>query len=566
MGKFKARYIVIPLIVLAAGGGIFGWTKAKNSEKIIKVAPVSAAADVYYTDLSSSGDTFYGKLKKGSFINVKVSPELKIQSVNFKKGDIVRKGDVLISYDTHSLKDSVEDAELLVKTLKNNIQIVDNELDVLKRLQPSENAPQEEEEEEPQNSDTDSDSTPDQAPKSKYEARITKTSIPLAGIGTAEDPFIYIAGQTSVVSKELLSELSGKTAVFYVCTEDDMQLFAKLIDGSKIDAASVQDYPLMDGVTVTPDGMIAFGGSSVDFASFLTMSAAAPQNPGDYTLPDNYYDMSEIPQLSELPEGNANASAEITLDDNYKFSAQELRDMIKEKEKSKADLDLQERQAELNVKKAKKLAQTGGEVATIDGKVTFVAKDIKHLSESGAYMTVNNDSGMSVTATVGEFSLDKVAEGMAVDITNYETGTEGTGTVTYINPEPSSQVGSGESNNGSLESQYEFTVTLDNDMEIGADSEVQLVVRNNDGTEGCVMPTSLIRTEGSRSYVLIKGEDGRLEKRYVKVGKKEYETALVTEGITGDDMICFPYGKAKVGSETVDTDFDSMYYDFGLFY
>ena len=282
MGKFKARYIVIPLIVLAAGGAVFGWLKVKSSQKIIKVAAVSEAADQYYTDLSSSGETYYGQLRKGSYVNVKVSPELKIKSVNVKKGDAVKKGDVLISYDTHSLSDSVEDAELLVKTITNNMTIIDNELAVLKQLQPSENAPQEqeEEEEEPQ---TDSDETPDE-PKSNYESRITPASVPLMGTGAAEDPFIYMAGQTSVVSKELIAQLYGKSAVFYVCSEDGAQLFAKLIDGTKIDPEKAEDYPLSDGVTITPDGLIVFGSSSVDFASFITMSASpAPADQGDFS-------------------------------------------------------------------------------------------------------------------------------------------------------------------------------------------------------------------------------------------------------------------------------------------
>ena len=565
MGKFKARYIVIPLIVLAAGGAVFGWLKVKSSQKIIKVAAVSEAADQYYTDLSSSGETYYGQLRKGSYVNVKVSPELKIKSVNVKKGDTVKKGDVLISYDTHSLSDSVEDAELLVKTITNNMTIIDNELAVLKQLQPSENAPQEqeEEEEEPQ---TDSDETPDE-PKSNYESRITPASVPLMGTGAAEDPFIYMAGQTSVVSRELIAQLYGKSAVFYVCSEDGAQLFAKLIDGTKIDPEKAEDYPLSDGVTITPDGLIVFGGSSVDFASFITMSASpAPADQGEFTLPESYYDMDELPQLPEDAAAPENISAEITFDDHYKYSAQEIRDMIKAKEKEKADLDFQKRQAELNVKKAKKLAENGGETAAIDGKVTFVAKDINHLSESGAYMTITNDSGMSVTSTVGEFSLDKVSEGLPVKIMNFETGAEGTGVVTSIDTEPASQTSSDEYGSTSLESQYNFTVTLDSEMDIGAETEVQLTLNYDSETQGCIMPSSLIRSEGSRSYVLVKGEDGRLEKRYVTIGKREYEVVLVTEGLSGDDMICFPYGKAHVGRETVDTDFDSMYYNYGLLY
>lgn len=577
MGKFKARYVVIPLIAVAVAGTVFGVTAAKKANDVIKVAPVSEAS-IEFGGYSDMQDTpFYGKLRKGSVASIKPNKELKIQSVNVKKGDIVKKGDVLITYDTHSLQDSVLDAELLVKTLTNEMTIADNELDVLRRLQPSENAPQEIEDEE-EDDTTDSDATADTPSAMKFESRVTEKSVPLAGSGTAEDPLIYMAGQKTVLAKEYLIALASKpapmTALFYVCDDTGAQLYARLIDGSKIDPAAAADYALSDGVTVTPDGTILFGSSSVDFASFITVapsalpsdSAALPEGI-DYSALAGMQDIPEIPELPiNTADTDVSASYEISLDDNYKYSAQEIKDMIAEREKQKASLDLQKRQAELDVKKAKKLAQTGGETSAIDGKVTFVAKDIEHLSESGAYITVANDSGMSISATIGEFSLDTIEEGLDVTVTNFETGAEGHGVITEIDDSPIDQNSVEAMYSDSMESQYHFTVSLDETMDISEDSEVQLMIHHDDEPEELFLPKSLVRMEAGRSYVLIEGEDGRLKKQYVTIGQQHYEVLKITGGLSGDDMIAFPYGKAKVGSKTEETDFQSMYYSFGLFF
>lgn len=566
MGKFKARYVVIPILCLAVGGTAFVYVSVHRSKEIVNVAPVSEVQNEfnYMDDEFGAAATFYGKLEKGSFVNVKTDPELKIDSVNVKKGDTVKKGDVLITYDTHSLKDGVSDAQLQVKMITNEIQILDNDLSVLRQLQPSENAPAEDDGE-PE--DADSDETAD-VPQSRFAAVITERTMPVGGSGTQSDPLMYMAGVDTVISKEALAFLGSPetpvTAIVYVCSEDGAQLYAWLIDGSKIDAGSVSDFPVSTGVTVTPDGMIAYSGAGVEFAAFLT-SAGAPMQGGSaipegYEMPEEYANY-EVP---EMPADSFDQSNELSLNDHYKYSAQEIRDMISSKEKEKSNLERQKKQAELNVKKFQKRAETGGEVAEIDGKVTFVAKDINHLSESGAYITVTNDAGMSVTSTVGEFSIDKVEVGTAVNLTNFETGALGTGVITEIGDLPVDQ--GGDSMASSMESQYSFTVTLDNEMEIGADSEVQISVPVKNADNVLILPGVLIRKEAGRSYVYIADENGLLKKQYITIGEQQYEINQVIGGLSPDDKIAFPYGNAKEGAQTKETDFYGMYYGTMMFY
>lgn len=572
--QIKARYIVVPLLILlAVGGGFIGKT-IYESNKYVKVATVSSAAkegEMYA--MGEEGSTYYGKLVKGSVVSVKVNNELKIDKVNVKKGDTVKKGDLLISYDTHDLEDSVADADLMVKTLTNDITIAQNELNVLTRLQPSENAPEDFVPEEPsEEPDTDSDGkeTPDE-PDSPFDKLITAKSKPLIGSGKEDDPFIFQVGLETVISKDYLLTLADekepKHAAFYVCDTEGNQLFARIIDGSKIDKSKVSDFPVSDGVTMTPDGMIAFNGDSAGFAAFAAASGGAAQEgelPEGFEFPEGEIELPEEPVQQQTTDDDS--SGEITLNDNYVFSAQELRDMIAAKEKEKAALELQKKQAELTSKRSKKLAETGGEVAEIDGVVTYLAKDIYHLNESGAYLTITNDAGMSVSASVGEFSRDSVYVGMLATITNFETGAMSDGKVVALEDTPTELDGMEDMTSGILESQYKFTVAIDQDMEITEDSEVQIKLIPEEGEETFYIPTPLVRSEAARYYVMIAGENDLIEKRYVTIGSTYYGAYEITGGLSQDEYIAFPYGKAVEGAQTTQTSFEDMYYDLGIFY
>ena len=459
MGKFKIRYVAVPLMLAAVAGGVFGYLKIKESKALVKVAPVSGAADMMYFD-ASEGNSFYGSLTKGSFSSVKLDPELTVVSVNVKKDDTVKKGDLLITYDTHSLEDCVEDSQLQVNTLTREIEHIDKELSVLKVLLPSE-------------SDPNANRVPDE-----------------------EEP------EPEPETFDVPEEFGGD--MFF---EDD-----------------------------TPD-----------------MPDEMPQ--------EEPYAEPELPNT----DTDIDEYSDITLKDHFKYSRQEIKDMISQRDSDKASKSLMKKQAELDVKRYKRLAEKGGETALIDGRVTFVAKDINHLSESGAYITISNEGGLSVTSSVGEFSLDKIREGMSVTIENYETGMSGTGTVTYVSDQPSDENSSGGKMSEGLESMYSFTVAADDDMEISEDTEVRISLMSEESMSDILLPAPILRSEGGRYYVMIAGDDGRLVKRYVKVGAMQWEMVEIVSGLSGDDLIAFPYGNAVEGAQTVEAEsFEDMYYNFGL--
>ena len=79
--------------------------------------------------------------------------------------------------------------------------------------------------------------------------------------------------------------------------------------------------------------------------------------------------------------------------------------------------------------------------------------------------------------------------------------------------------------------------------------------------QGVYLENAFIRQEQGRHYVYLRGADGKLEKRYVSVGKSLWGSyKQILSGITEEDMLAFPYGKnLKEGADTLESDLSALY-------
>ncbi|MBQ9958774.1 MAG: efflux RND transporter periplasmic adaptor subunit, partial [Oscillospiraceae bacterium] len=68
--------------------------------------------------------------------------------------------------------------------------------------------------------------------------------------------------------------------------------------------------------------------------------------------------------------------------------------------------------------------------------------------------------------------------------------------------------------------------------------------------------------EGGRSYVLKVGEDGRMVKQYVEIGRSLYGgySVEILSGLTLEDYIGFPYGKNAVEGALADYNAEEYYW------
>ncbi len=394
--RFKKRIIVIPAIALIVVGAlVFGIVRRNKADSVVKVVNVGEVNSVWFLE---EGGQYYGTLKKGSVVNYKAEEELEIEDILVKKGDSVSKGDVLFTYNTKSLEFNANTCENELKAIENKITIANNELTILKRLQPSENAPSDYEPEEEPGDET-NDVPESYVPTLKLEERITKDTKPYSGSGTSDDPFVYLASDKTVVTKDALISLAdgGRYALIYVCMPSGDVMYGRNIDGSRIDKSSVSDWVCSFGIS-----MDAMGGVSVSqetpFAGLVVypyrvnvLEAGSPEE-----LPEMDGDGFEIPEDYEetTPDNKSDPQSlstyEISDKDNYMYPRAELNNMIAEKQKEIEKLGLDKKQAEINLKKAQAKLETGAELASISGTVTFIAPDVKHLSDSGYFATITS--------------------------------------------------------------------------------------------------------------------------------------------------------------------------------
>ncbi|MGN0978123.1 MAG: hypothetical protein ACI4PH_08730, partial [Faecousia sp.] len=136
-----------------------------------------------------------------------------------------------------------------------------------------------------------------------------------------------------------------------------------------------------------------------------------------------------------------------------------------------------------------------------------------------------------------------------------------TGTVESIGDFPVSPSSWSSDDNANV-SYYPFTAFVDSTADLQAGNYVSVSYSTSEGGNGVYLQNAFIRTEQGRSFVFAEGENGKLEKRYITVGKSLWGSyTQVLSGVTEDDYLAFPYGKTvKDGVPAVESDDMSSLY------
>ena len=93
--------------------------------------------------------------------------------------------------------------------------------------------------------------------------------------------------------------------------------------------------------------------------------------------------------------------------------------------------------------------------------------------------------------------------------------------------------------------------------------EIQCQKATSGGERGSTrdLQSMFIRTDNGKSYVMARGEDGRLEQRWVQTGRGLWGSyTQIRGGLTIDDYVAFPYGRDVVeGAHTQEATTDQLY-------
>lgn len=563
--KLKKGIIAAACVVGVCGAVWGGLTIARNAQRgDVNVYAVNECAMTdYWGDTSNtSGMVTTDKLQK-----IYISQSQTVKKVWVKEGDSVKKGTVLVSYDSTLTQATVERAKIDYDRQTENLEVMKNELELLKKAKNKETLQKEcddleaklknlkaaydKDEKHPYNAD---------APVT--EGKITQaepTTITVKGADGKEQTatvyyYSWLSPSTIDEAKlgEILSNL-GVTPAGDVLTAVDTYVVLVQRHGDKVGGYVESTWGMVIMDRYTADN------NEVDPPTQASKSVSFRllNNLPDFVDTERKYDSKEI-QDTERKLAIAQELLESSM------TQLDLNKAILEKAQAVKEQEVNLKVAKLKLDK--KLAELGdGNVyAEFDGTVKAVRDPDEAYNNSEAVVELSGGGGYYVTGTLSEMDLGSVQVGDSVSISSWMTGAACEGTIVSIDDYPTSN-GNNWGDGNSNVSYYPFKVFVTEDANLQPNDYVDIQYQKDTSAEesgsSLYLQSMFIRTDNGKSYVMARGEDGRLEQRWVQTGRDLWGSyTQIRGGLTVDDYVAFPYGRDVVeGAHTQEATTDQLY-------
>ncbi|MEF2588344.1 MAG: biotin/lipoyl-binding protein [Oscillospiraceae bacterium] len=556
--KLKKGIIAAACVVGVCGAVWGGLTIARNAQRgDVNVYAVNECAMTdYWGDTSNtSGMVTTDKLQK-----IYISQSQTVKKVWVKEGDSVKKGTVLVSYDSTLTQATVERAKIDYDRQTENLEVMKNELELLKKAKNKETL---------------------EAEKTKLEAELQAEISRLDGAG-GYDPEKAVEPGLVTPMAEGSGNSKDKPIYYYWLTDEPLsdKVLRNLLHGTEINRATPMDktqtvstylvlvsrdkdkmggMPTSRGLliteTFTPDsteqpveGAPISGTVSISFRFCDLPEYIDPERTYDS---DKYKELTrKIAQIQELLDAS--------------MTQLEINKAILEKAQAVKEQEVNLKVAKLKLDK--KLAELGdGNVyAEFDGTVKAVRDPDEAYNNSEAVVELSGGGGYYVTGTLSEMDLGSVQVGDSVSISSWMTGAACEGTIVSIDDYPTSN-GNNWGDGNSNVSYYPFKVFVTEDANLQPNDYVDIQYQKDTSAEesgsSLYLQSMFIRTDNGKSYVMARGEDGRLEQRWVQTGRDLWGSyTQIRGGLTIDDYVAFPYGRDVVeGAHTQEATTDQLY-------
>lgn len=556
--KLKKGIIAAACVVGVCGAVWGGLTIARNAQRgDVNVYAVNECAMTdYWGDTSNtSGMVTTDKLQK-----IYISQSQTVKKVWVKEGDSVKKGTALVSYDSTLTQATVERAKIDYDRQTENLEVMKNELELLKKAKNKETL---------------------EAEKTKLEAELQAEISRLDGAG-GYDPEKAVEPGLVTPMAEGSGNSKDKPIYYYWLTDEPLsdKVLRNLLHGTEINRATPMDktptvstylvlvsrdkdkmggMPTSRGLliteTFTPDSteQPVEGAPISDTVSISFRFCDLPE----YIDPERTYDSDKYKELTRKI-----AQIQELLDAS--MTQLEINKAILEKAQAVKEQEVNLKVAKLKLDK--KLAELGdGNVyAEFDGTVKAVRDPDAAYNNSEAVVELSGGGGYYVTGTLSEMDLGSVQVGDSVSISSWMTGAACEGTIVSIDDYPTSN-GNNWGDGNSNVSYYPFKVFVTEDANLQPNDYVDIQYQKDTSAEesgsSLYLQSMFIRTDNGKSYVMARGEDGRLEQRWVQTGRDLWGSyTQIRGGLTIDDYVAFPYGRDVVeGAHTQEATTDQLY-------
>lgn len=202
----------------------------------------------------------------------------------------------------------------------------------------------------------------------------------------------------------------------------------------------------------------------------------------------------------------------------------------------------------------------GNVYAEIDGKVVSLLTEEEARAQKQPFVKVSGGGGFYIEGSVSELEKEKLKLGQEVTVNDWQSGGTYTGEVVSIGDFPLDNDNWNGMGNPTA-SYYPFKAFVTEDADLQAGSHVSMSYSTASAEQGIYLEKPFVRTEQGKSYIYVRGSDGRLEKRDVKVGKVLWGSYYeILSPLGEEDCLAFPYGKnVKPGAPTVESDLSALY-------
>lgn len=507
MKNKKWIWIVLAVLIVAAAvvAGIFLLGQSKEPVPVFGFMDgVAGMADYYDYNNESTGMVTAEGVQTVYPSETQTSLEILVT-----EGQSVKKGDVLLKYDTTLSDIELMQKDLAVQQLKLDLQTAQKELKVIKSYVPIRyydvEVPEPEEPEEPV------------ADLSEFDLT-GKDYLAYSGSGsTSLTPKYCWLRSDAMVDEAMMADL------FATAENDVLFVMVQNTEEDRADGAIISEY----GLKLM---RLQSGENAVYKFSFFTKPAPA------------------------MPPASSG------VDWNSGYTSSQIASMRKQKQEQIKKLEYDIKMAEAEYSIMCKEADSGEVIAEFDGTVYGVLDPESAAMMDAPLLTLSKGGGFYVEGTVNELALSTITEGQKVDITSWDTGMNYEGTIVSVGQFPLEQMdyyyGAGNV------SYYPYTVFIDESAQLREGYYVSMMLRKGTEQTGSLyINNAFVRTEGASNYVFVRDENGNLEKRYIQVGASLWGSYMeVRSGLTKEDYVAFPYGKdVKAGVPTREGTWEDLY-------
>ena len=596
MKKQNKKKIIITVtavvLVVAIGLGVWFGVSRGRSEPVKVFAFNSVGMTEYWGDSQES----YGPVSTDKIQTVFLSSTQTVTEMKVAQGDTVKKGDVLMTFDTTLSDLQLERKRLEVEKLKLDLETAQKKLKDIQNMKPmSIVTPDDSDDSEDDDSgkgvklsgsyqlSTNSDYDGSMAEKAlicwlntaaavdngileaarqKAEEYQNKNYVP----DPTEEPTVETTEETTETTTETTESPSEKPSETPNPPENPGEGSSGENpggeDGENSSASAAENPDEKPTITVSDYYMVfKVTEGNMSLGNRLTWQGLHIYRQGGGFV-FKFFDASVVPDhsiITDDPDSTDPTDPDMP-DPGSGYTAAQLAQMRSEQEKKIKELGFKIKVAEADYKIMQTEMSDGNVYAEFDGKVVSVLSEDEAKTQNQPVIKVSGGGGFYIQGGVSELEKDKMQIGQEVTVNDWNTGMTYTGKVVSMGDFPTDSDGWNGSGNPNV-SYYPFTVFVDETADLQAGQYVSIQYSSAESENGIYLENPFIRTENGQSYVYVQGAGGKLEKRFVTTGKALWDSYTeIRSGLTVDDLIAFPYGKnVKQGAPTVEGDLSSLY-------